>query len=74
MFTTAEEERLIDAVRSFPILYNRTPKTNENSGEKEACWNRISQFVGKDGKFIERTLDFIFFHIEMPSQCFQHRF
>ena len=45
------DEKLIDCVRSFPVIYHLSKKSYMNKIAKDNAWKRIATYLERDGKF-----------------------
>jgi hypothetical protein len=47
-----ESEKLIEAVKQRPILYESNRKSYKDAERKSAAWREVAAEVGADGKLI----------------------
>lgn len=56
-FTPVEDEKLIEMVRGYPLLYNLSDRKYKDSTIKENIWKEISNAIGKNGKLYKYQCD-----------------
>ena len=44
------DEKLIDCVRSFPVIYDLSKKSYKDKISKDNAWKRIATYLERDGK------------------------
>lgn len=47
-FNAMDDERLIEVVRNYPVLYQMSDKNHKDNAVKENVWKEISRSVGKN--------------------------
>jgi len=50
-FTVIDDEKLIECVRNYPVLYALKDKNYRDNSIKENVWEKISDFLGKTGMY-----------------------
>jgi len=50
-FNSVDDEKLIECVRNYPVLYKLSDKNYKDNSVKENAWKEISHFVGKNGMY-----------------------
>lgn len=48
-FNAMDDEKLIEFVRNFPVLYKLSNKNYKDNCVKENVWKEISHSIGKNG-------------------------
>jgi len=48
-FTAIDDEKLIECVRNYPVLYKLKDKNYKDNCIKENVWKEISHSIGKTG-------------------------
>ena len=60
------DEKLAEAVRSFPVLYNKSIKDFKDRNKKDLAWSDVAKIVGfGSGK----QVNLIFFTYKLHSTC-----
>ena len=44
------DDKLVNSVRNYPVLYNTRLKDFRNSAQKENAWRAVAEEVASDGK------------------------
>jgi len=50
-FNTTDDEKLIEYVRNYPVVYKLTDKNYKDNSIKENAWKEISHVIRKNGMY-----------------------
>lgn len=48
-FNTMDDEKLIEVIRNYPVIYKLSDKNYKDNIIKDNVWKEISQSIGKNG-------------------------
>lgn len=48
---SVNDEKLIECVRNYPVLYKSSDKNYKDNSVKENAWKEISHVIGKNGMY-----------------------